>query len=347
MTDTLTIPRPDDWHVHLREGAMLRAVLPFTAHVFGRAIIMPNLRPPITTTERAKAYRDDILAALPAQTKFTPLMTLYLTDATDPSDLEHGFSQGILTAAKLYPANATTNSEHGITDIKRAYSVLARMQRIGMPLLIHGEVTAPDVDVFDREAVFIDRVLIPLRRDFPGLKIVFEHISTEEAAAYVSENGTQGTLAATITAHHLLINRNALFVGGLKPHNFCLPVAKREKHRQALIKAATSGDKMFFLGTDSAPHVDAAKESCCGCAGIFTAPNALELYAQCFDDAGCLEKLELFASCNGSAFYKLPVNESKTTLHKGVFEDIKPILTEDGHKITPFNPPSPLLWRAI
>lgn len=348
MTQTLTLIRPDDWHVHLRDGAMMRAVLPFTAREFGRAIIMPNLRPPVTTTAQAAAYRDAIGASLPSGSRFTPLMTLYLTDHTDPDDLEQGHRQGIVTAAKLYPAHATTNSEHGVSDIGRITAVLERMQRIGMPLLLHGEVTDSQVDLFDREAVFIDRILVGVRRDFPALKIVFEHITTAEAADYVTENGGAGTLAATITPHHLLINRNAMFQGGIRPHYYCLPVVKREKHRQALVKAATSGAKMFFLGTDTAPHSDTAKESACGCAGIFSAANALGLYAQCFDDAGALDHFEAFASLNGPAFYGLPVNAGTVTLikHKQAGE-IKPILTEDGHKITPFAAPSPVLWHSM
>ncbi len=348
MTETLTIPRPDDWHVHLREGAMLRAVLPFTAKSFARAIVMPNLRPPVTTTARAKAYRDEILAALPTGLDFTPLMTLYLTDAIDADDLAQGHAQGIVTAAKLYPAHATTNSEHGISDIKKAYPTLERMQRIGMPLLVHGEATDNSIDIFDREAVFIDRTLTGLRRDFPELKIVFEHITTAEAATYVTENGAHGFLAATITAHHLLINRNAMFAGGFRPHAYCLPVAKREKHRQALVEAATSGAKMFFLGTDTAPHSDEAKESACGCAGIFSAPHALELYAQCFDDAGKLGNLEAFASRNGPAFYRLPVNDTQVTLQKKTqpSAEIKSILTENGQKMTSFTHPTQLTWRV-
>ncbi len=307
---------------------------------------MPNLKPPVTTAARAKAYRDEILAAVPEGASFAPLMTLYLTDVTDADDLEHGFREGILTAAKLYPAHATTNSEFGISDIKRVYPVLERMQKIGMPVLMHGEVTDAEVDIFDREAVFIERVLAPLRRDFPGLKVVMEHITTEEAVAYVGEEGAKGALAATVTAHHLHLNRNALLVGGVHPHYYCLPVAKREKHRQALIKAATSGGKMFFLGTDSAPHLDAAKECACGCAGIFTAANALELYAQIFDDAGKLQNLEAFASRNGAAFYGLTLNNRRVTLKKGSACDIKPILTQNGQKITAFMPPTPVLWEA-
>ncbi len=343
--ETLSLIQPDDWHVHVREGAMLRAVLPFTADVFARAVVMPNLRSPITTAARAKAYRDDILVALPPGKKFTPLMTLYLTDETDADDLERGYRDGILFAAKLYPAHATTNAERGVSDIKHIYPALTRLQHIGMPLLVHGESVDPDIDIFDREAVFIERVLTPLRRDFPALKIVLEHITTEEAAAYVEANGKAGTLAATLTAHHLFINRNALFQGGLRPHAYCLPIAKREKHRKALVKAATSGAPMFFLGTDSAPHPDEAKLSACGCAGIFTAPHALGLYAQCFENENALDKLEAFASRNGAVFHGLALNEAKILLQKAETIEIKPILTEDEHNITPFLPPHPLSWR--
>ena len=349
MTHTLTLPRPDDWHVHLRDGALLRAVLPYTAKTFARAIVMPNLRPPITTAARALAYREEILAALPAGASFTPLMTLYLTDTTQAEDVEQGQVQGILTAAKLYPADATTNSEYGLSDIKNIASVLERMQRIGMPLLVHGEATDPSIDIFDREAVFIDRTLRRLHKDFPELKIVFEHITTKEAADYVAENSASGHLGATITAHHLLINRNAIFAGGMRPHFYCLPIAKRETHRQALVKAATSGHKAFFLGTDTAPHTDTAKESACGCAGIFSAPQALELYAQCFAEAGKIAQLEAFASRNGPAFYNLPVNKGRVTLQRNPSnpQEIKPILTENGQRITSFVPPSPLTWRIV
>ena len=346
MTDVLTLPRPDDCHVHLREGATMRAVLPFTASAFARAIVMPNLKTPVATTTQAASYKEEILKALPKKADFAPLMTLYLTDATNVDDLDRGFGQKILTAAKLYPANATTNSEYGVTEIKRVYPALERMQQIGMPLLLHGEVTDGEVDPFDREAVYIERVLVPLRRDFPELKIVLEHITTIDAALYVADEGKKGFLAATITAHHLHINRSSLFAGGLRPHYYCLPLAKREKHRLALVKAATSGDKMFFLGTDSAPHPDTAKEGSCGCAGIFTAPQALALYAQIFDDAGKLERLESFASRNGAAFYGWPVSKASITLKKGKPQEIKPILTEDGQTITSFTPPSPLLWRV-
>jgi len=311
MTENFSIIRPDDWHVHLRDGEMLRAVVNYTARFFARAIIMPNLKPPVVTSDRAKQYREEIRAVLQVDADFNPLMTVYLTDTTDADDLERGHNDGVLTAAKLYPANATTNSESGISERRKAYPALERMQRIGMPLLIHGEVTDPDVDIFDREAVFIERELIPLRRDFPKLKIVLEHVTTEDAVEYIKSESKEGSLAATITAHHLSINRNAIFAGGIRPHNYCLPVAKREKHRQALLKAATSGLKCFFLGTDSAPHPVSTKECACGCAGIFTAPNAMEVYAHVFDEAGRLDVLEGFASINGAKFYGLPVNTGK------------------------------------
>ncbi|MFT7573132.1 MAG: dihydroorotase [Paracoccaceae bacterium] len=313
--DTLTIRRPDDWHLHLRDGDMLRAVLPFTANVFGRAIIMPNLTLPVARAADAAAYRDRIMAALPAGADFTPLMTAYLTDGTDPEDLAQGHADGIFTAAKLYPAGATTNSDNGVTDLAKIRDVLAAMERIGMPLLVHGEVTDPAVDIFDREKVFIERVLKPALEEFSALKVVFEHITTAEGVAFV--RGAGANVAATITPHHLVINRNALFAGGMRPHMFCLPVAKRERHRLALRDAATSGEAAFFLGTDSAPHPVSAKETDCGCAGIFNAPSALEVYAQVFDDEGALEKLEAFASLNGPAFYGLPVNEGTVTLERG------------------------------
>jgi dihydroorotase len=345
----LTLLRPDDWHVHLRDGAMLKAVLPYTARVFARAIVMPNLRPPVTTSAYAKKYRDEILAALPPGMSFTPLMTLYLTDTTDVEDLARGHAEGIVTAAKLYPAHATTNAEHGVTEVKKIYPVLERMQRIGMPLLIHGEATDPAIDVFDREAVFIEKTLQPVRKHFPQLKIVFEHITTKEAVDYVMEEESLGTLGATITAHHLIINRSAMFAGGIRPHYYCLPVAKRELHRQALVKAATSGKPMFFLGTDTAPHEQAAKETACGCAGIFSAPQALAHYAQVFDDAGCLSRLEGFASRFGPAFYGLPINNDVISLEKKseTALEIKPILTGDGGKIIPFQSPSPLRWSVV
>ncbi len=343
----ITLIRPDDWHVHLRDGAMLQAVLPYTAGMFGRAIVMPNLRPPVTTTAKAKAYRDEIIAALSSGSSFKPLMTLYLTDTTDAEDLARGHAEGIVTAAKLYPAHATTNSEYGVSRIQAIYPVLERMQRIGMPLLVHGEVTDPSVDIFDREAVFITQILKPLRESFPGLKIVFEHITTSEAAAYVAAEGAKGLLAATITPHHLMINRNAMFLGGIRPHYYCLPVAKRETHRLALVKAATSGEAMFFLGTDTAPHSRSSKQSDCGCAGIFTAVNALQLYAQVFDEAHALDHLEAFASLNGPAFYGLPTNKDRVTLQRTetAIGEIKPILTGEGQEIVPFAPLTPLFWR--
>jgi len=313
MTPTLTLTRPDDWHLHLRDGAAMAAVLPHTARQFGRAIVMPNLKPPVTTAAQAVAYRERIVAALPAGLDFTPLMTLYLTDMTPADEIARAKAAGVV-ALKLYPAGATTNSDAGVTDIRRTYGTLEAMQRAGMPLLVHGEVTDPDIDLFDREAVFIERVMEPLRRDFPALKVVFEHITTKEAAQYVAASDAH--TAATITAHHLLYNRNALFMGGLRPHYYCLPVLKREVHRQALVAAATSGSAKFFLGTDSAPHAAALKEqSVCG-AGCFTAPAALELYAEAFEAAGALDKLEGFASVHGPAFYGLARNTGSVTLRR-------------------------------
>jgi len=312
-TDTLTLTRPDDWHLHLRDGAALQAVLPHTAAQFARAIVMPNLRPPVTTTAMAMAYRERILAARPAGSDFEPLMTLYLTDLTPPDEIVRAKAAGVV-ALKLYPAGATTNSDAGVTDLRKTYPTLEAMQREGLLLLVHGEVTDPAVDVFDREAVFIERVMTPLRRDFPALKVVFEHITTREAAQYVRD--ADAHTAATITAHHLLYNRNALFIGGLRPHWYCLPVLKRERHRQALVEAATSGSPKFFLGTDSAPHAAALKEqSVCG-AGCFTAPSALELYAEAFDAAGALDRLESFASHHGPDFYGLPRNTGQVRLRR-------------------------------
>jgi dihydroorotase len=313
MTDTLTLTRPDDWHVHLRDGDALTAVVPHTAAQFARAIVMPNLKPPVTTTAQALAYRDRILAALPAASDFQPLMTLYLTDQTPVDEIRRAHEAGVV-AVKLYPAGATTNSSAGVTDLRHTRAALEAMQRVGMPLLVHGEVTDPDIDLFDREAVFIDKHLVPLRKDFPELKIVFEHITTREAAQYVEQAGSY--TAATITAHHLLFNRNALFLGGVRPHYYCLPVLKREVHRQALLKAATSGSDRFFLGTDSAPHARFLKEHASGCAGCYTALSALELYAQAFDSIGALDKLEGFASFHGPDFYSLPRNTGKVTLKR-------------------------------
>ena len=314
MTDTITIRRPDDWHVHLRDGDMMRAVVPFTARQFGRAIVMPNLAPPITGMVQAQAYRDRILAAVPEGADFCPLMTCYLTDDADSEELRRGHDGGIFTAAKLYPANATTNSAHGVTDIAKIMPALETMQDIGMPLLVHGEVTTPDIDIFDREAVFIDRVLTGLVRDLPELKVVFEHITTSDAVGFVDSAGPN--VAATITPQHLHINRNAIFAGGIRPHAYCLPVAKRESHRLALRKAATGGSSRYFLGTDSAPHEKHAKESACGCAGIFNAPFAMESYAAVFDAEDALDKLEGFASEHGPRFYGLPLNEGKITLER-------------------------------
>jgi dihydroorotase len=311
MVDSLRIARPDDWHLHLRDGAALKAVLPYSARQFGRAIVMPNLRPPITTAEQAQAYRDRILAALPEGLDFRPLMTLYLTDSTPPDEIGRAKAAGVV-ALKLYPAGATTHSDAGVTDLRKTHATLEAMQREGLLLLVHGEVTDPAVDIFDREAVFIDRVMQPLRRDFPELKVVFEHITTAEAAQYVAE--APGPSAATLTAHHLLYNRNALFMGGMRPHYYCLPVLKKERHRVALLKAATSGSPRFFLGTDSAPHAAALKEqSVCG-AGCYTAPAALELYAEAFESVGALDRLEGFASFHGADFYGLPRNAGTVTL---------------------------------
>ena len=313
MHDSVTLARPDDWHLHLRDGAALAAVLPYTARQFGRAIVMPNLRPPVTTTAAALAYRERIVAALPAGLAFEPLMTLYLTDDTPPDEIVRAKAAGVV-ALKLYPAGATTHSDAGVTDVRRCHATLEAMQRQGLPLLVHGEVTDPAVDIFDREAVFIERVMLPLRRSFPGLKVVFEHITTQDAADYVA--GSDAHTAATITAHHLLYNRNALFTGGLRPHYYCLPVLKKERHRQALLRAATGGSPQFFLGTDSAPHAASMKEqSVCG-AGCYTAPAALEMYAEAFEAAAALDKLEAFASFHGADFYGLPRHRETVTLRR-------------------------------
>lgn len=312
---SLTLTRPDDWHLHLRDGDMLGAVLPHTVRQFGRAIVMPNLKPPVTTVEAARAYRERILAAVPAGAKFEPLMTLYLTDNTPPDEIVRARASGFVHGVKLYPAGATTNSDFGVSDLSKCAKTLETMQEVGMPLLIHGEVTDSSIDLFDREKVFIDRVMTPLRRDFPALKVVFEHITTKDAAQYVRDDGAPpGLLGATITAHHLLYNRNAIFQGGIRPHYYCLPVLKRETHRVALVEAATSGDPRFFLGTDSAPHAKGLKEHACGCAGCYTALHALELYAEAFENAGALDKLEGFASFFGPDFYRLPRSSERVTL---------------------------------
>lgn len=345
MMDTLTILRPDDWHIHVRDGQTLSSVLPFTAETFGRAIIMPNLKPPVTTARDALAYRERIMRALAPTSRFQPLMTAYLTDATDPADIAAGFADGTFVAAKLYPAHATTNSDAGVTDIRRLEKVLDRMASIGMPLLIHGEVTDPDVDVFDREAVFIDRVLSPLRDRVPDLKIVFEHATTEHAVQFARSCGPG--IGVTITPHHLLLNRNAMFQGGLRPHHYCLPVVKRERHRLALVDAATSGEPQFFLGTDSAPHAITAKETDCGCAGVFNAPAAILHYAELFDRENALERLEAFASLNGPRFYGLPPNSDTITLARG--ETVVPhsVNLPDGGAIRPFRAGETLRWRIL
>jgi dihydroorotase len=339
---SITIRRPDDWHVHLRDGAIMAGVLPYTARQFARAVVMPNLSPPLVETASVAAYRQRLLAALPEGSGFTPLMTLYLADDTDADDLERGFALGVLTAAKLYPAHATTGSAHGVTDIRNLHEVLDRMQDIGMPLLIHGEVTDAEIDIFDREAVFIDRTLSGLVRDFPALRFVFEHITTSEAADFVAASGAN--VAATVTPQHLHINRNAMFVGGIRPHAYCLPVAKREQHRLALRKLVTSGFDRVFLGTDSAPHAVAAKEAACGCAGIFNAPFALESYAAVFDEEGALPRFEAFASINGPRFYGLPLNEGTVTLERGQVA-VAQSLDAGGTTIVPFHAGETLRWR--
>ncbi len=341
--DTLTITRPDDWHLHVRDGAAMAAVVPYTARQFARAIIMPNLKPPVTTAAQAVAYRERIAAAVPAGVDFTPLMTLYLTDRLAPEEIRRAREAGVV-AVKLYPAGATTNSDAGVTDIRHAYPTLEAMQREGLLLLVHGEVTDPAVDIFDREAVFIERVMQPLRRDFPALKVVFEHITTREAAQYVAE--ADAHTAATLTAHHLLYNRNALFTGGLRPHYYCLPVLKRELHRQALVAAATSGSAKFFLGTDSAPHAAPLKEaSVCG-AGCFTALSALELYAEAFDAAGALDQLEAFASFNGADFYGLPRNTGTVTLQRQPYTLPDSVPFGDA-PLKPLRGGETLAWRQV
>lgn len=338
----LTIIRPDDWHVHFRDGDMLARVVPDTARCFGRAIVMPNLVPPIATTDQALAYRDRIQAAVPQSSGFEALMTLYLTDETSGDECFRAKESGRVHGVKLYPAGATTNSAHGVTDIRRAHSALAAMQECGLPLLVHGEVVDGSVDVFDRERVFIERVLAPLLGEFPDLRVVFEHITTSEAVDFVDAG--PDTLAATITAHHLALSRNALFAGGLRPHLYCLPVLKRERHREALVAAATGGSEKFFLGTDSAPHRKSDKESACGCAGIYTAHAAIEIYAGVFGEAGCLSNLEGFASLNGARFYGLPVNSTHITLEKQSWQ-VPEALPCDGDAIVPFAAGEPLDWK--
>ncbi len=343
MTSALTLTRPDDWHLHVRDGAALNTVVPHTAAQFGRAIIMPNLKPPVTTAAQALAYRDRIRAAVPAGVAFEPLMTLYLTDHLPPDEIRRAKEAGVV-ALKLYPAGATTHSDAGVTDIRKTYKTLETMQREGLLLLVHGEVTAPDIDLFDREAVFIDTQLIPLRRDFPELKIVFEHITTREAAQYVSE--ADRFTGATLTAHHLLFNRNAIFSGGIRPHYYCLPVLKREVHRQALVQAATGGNPRFFLGTDSAPHPASLKEHASGCAGCYTAHAAIEMYAEAFDAAGALDRLEAFASFHGADFYGLPRNTGTITLERQAWTP--PLAFAFGEaELKPLRSGEALPWRMV
>jgi dihydroorotase len=345
MSDRLTIPRPDDMHLHLRDGAMLAGVLPETARHFGRAIIMPNLVPPVVTMADAQAYRARIMAALPKGADFTPLMTLYLTEGTDAADVAAAHAAGLIHAVKLYPAGATTNSHGGVRDITRVLPVLEKMAEIGLPLCIHGEVTDPDVDIFDREAVFIDTVLDPLRRRLPQLRVVMEHITTSQGVDYARTGGDH--LAATITTHHLIINRNHILAGGIKPHYYCLPVAKRESHRLALRAAATSGEARFFLGTDSAPHIDALKEHACGCAGCFTATNTMPLLAHVFEEMGALDRLSGFTSRHGAAFYGLPVSGKTLTLTKSAAPTIWPEKLDTGAgPVTIFNPGFPVFWQV-
>ena len=338
----LKLTRPDDWHLHLRDGSLMHSVLPDTAHQFARAIIMPNLRPPVTTTEQAQAYRARILAALPVGSHFEPLMTLYLTDNTTAKEIRTAKQSGIVHAVKYYPAGATTNSDSGVTDIRKTYPALEEMQRCGMPLLMHGEVTDAAIDVFDREAVFIARVLQPLLRDLPDLRVVFEHISTIDATEFVKS--APDNIAATITAHHLLYNRNAMLIGGIHPHYYCLPVLKRETHRETLLAAATSGNKKFFLGTDSAPHAQPTKESACGCAGIYTAHTAIELYAEVFEQAGALDKLEGFASFYGADFYRLPRNAHSVTLRKQEWQ-VPATVGFGEHQLVPLRANEIVKWK--
>ena len=343
LTQILTLCRPDDWHLHLRDGAALAAVLPDTARRFARAIVMPNLNPPVTTVKMASAYRQRILAALPADLRFEPLMTLYLTDDTPPAEIDAARESGFVHAVKLYPAGATTNSAAGVTDLARCRATLARMEALWLPLLVHGEATDPSVDVFDRETVFIERVLKPLLQDFPALRLVFEHITTREAAQFVLAAGAN--VAATITAHHLLLNRNAMFAGGMRPHHYCLPVLKREVHRQALVAAAISGNPKFFLGTDSAPHARSAKEQACGCAGCYTAHAGIELYAEAFEAAGALPRLEAFASFHGADFYGLPRNTEQITLRKEswTMPAVLPFIENDA--LVPLRAGETIPWR--
>ncbi|MBI5919601.1 MAG: dihydroorotase [Nitrosomonadales bacterium] len=341
---TLTLTRPDDWHLHLRDDALMASVLPDTARQFARAIVMPNLRPPVTTTEQAEAYRERIIKALPAGMKFEPLMTLYLTDNTSADEIKRAKQSGVVHGVKLYPAGATTNSDAGVTDLRKTYAALEAMQECGIPLLVHGEVTSPDIDIFDREAVFIERVMQPLLEDLPELRVVFEHITTKDAAEFVAAAPTN--IAATLTPQHLLYNRNAMLVGGIRPHFYCLPILKRETHREALVKAATSGSPKFFLGTDSAPHAQHTKENACGCAGCYSAHAAIELYAEAFEAAGALDKLEAFASFHGADFYRLPRNTDTITLRREEWH--MPHTVEfGGSKLVPLRAGERMGWRMV
>ncbi len=339
----ITLTRPDDWHLHLRDGEALKAVLPHSARQFARAIIMPNLKPPVTTVDAAAAYRQRILAALPSGSGFLPLMTLYLTDNTSADEIRKAADSGFVHAVKLYPAGATTNSDAGVTDLAKCDAALAEMEKIGMPLLMHGEVTDPAIDLFDREKVFIERVLQPLLRRRPGLRVVFEHITTQEAAEFVE--AAEDNVAATITAHHLLYNRNAIFLGGVRPHYYCLPVLKRERHRAALVKAATSGSRKFFLGTDSAPHARHTKEAACGCAGCYTALAAIALYAEAFETAGALDRLEAFASFNGPDFYRLPRNTERITLERAEWQMPAELAYGGEETLVPLRADEAVHWR--
>jgi dihydroorotase len=340
----LKLTRPDDWHLHLRDGALMQSVLPDTARQFARAIVMPNLKPPVITTSLAQAYRQGIISALPAGAKFEPLMTLYLTDNTSAEEIRKAKESGVVHGVKLYPAGATTNSDAGVTDLRKTYTALEEMQRCGMPLLVHGEVTDSNVDIFDREAVFIDKVLQPLLVDLPNLRVVFEHITTKDAAQFVASSADN--IAATITVHHLLYNRNAMLVGGIRPHYYCLPVLKRENHREALVKAATSGSKKFFLGTDSAPHAQHTKENACGCAGCYTAHTAIELYAEAFENAGALNKLEGFASFFGADFYGLPRNKETITLRKEEWQ-VPDSFGFGEHQLVPLRAGEKMKWKLV
>ena len=341
---TLTLTRPDDWHLHLRDDALMQSVLPDTARQFARAIVMPNLRPPVTNTVQALQYRQRIVAALPAGAKFEPLMTLYLTDNTGAEEIRKAKQSGVIHAVKLYPAGATTNSDAGVTDLRKTYAALEEMQRCGMPLLVHGEATDPDIDIFDREAVFIERVMQPLLKDLPDLRVVFEHITTKDAAQFVTS--APDTIAATLTPQHLLYNRNAMLVGGIRPHFYCLPILKRETHREALVKAATSGSKKFFLGTDSAPHAQHTKENACGCAGCYTAHSAIELYAEAFEAAGALDKLEGFASFYGADYYGLPRNTETITLRQEEWQ-VPASVGFGEHRLVPLRAGEKMMWKLV